>query len=393
MIASVEPQGWADRAALAADVFMPWLDRVFPLEGKRVLEYGSGTGSVSTAVAERAGSLIGYDIDEPAVALARNHAADRGLENISFVTTSAEEIFGEVRGHAGEIDVFLLYAVLEHLTTAERLEALRVARDVVASDGVIVVVETPNRLIDTDTHTSLLPFFDQLPPELALEYAERSPRELFRDEIVAARESEPDRGAMRLARWGAGASFHEFELVFGDLAGHVIAGGYDAELLGERTIHPEEVALARELDRLAPQIPAPFSRCWLDFVLSPTAVDPATVELVRPWPFETTSSPNARLTEWDTIAIDPGRPLSVTPRVATERVVCVFTAGRPAVTVAARTETATTTLETAGPPGYAVVAELALDEPAGTFELEFSEAVHVRFVGCAEPGARGAAVA
>ena len=102
--------------------------------------------------------------------------------------------------------------MLEHLTIPERLEALRVARDVVRDDGVIVVVETPNRLVDIDTHTSLLPFFDQLPVELALEYADRSPRLEFRDDIAAARASEPDGGATRLARWATGASFHEFEL-------------------------------------------------------------------------------------------------------------------------------------------------------------------------------------
>lgn len=191
MSAVPEPQDWAARNAVAADVFMPWLDRVFPLAGKRVLEYGSGPGSVSVAVAERAGSLIGYEIDRGAVEAARGYAAERGLENASFTTTSPEEIFAEVRAHAGEIDVFLFYAVLEHLTIAERLEALRVAREVVADDGVIVVVETPNRLIDTDTHTSLLPFFDQLPAELALEYADRSPRDEFRDEMIAARDPSP----------------------------------------------------------------------------------------------------------------------------------------------------------------------------------------------------------
>ena len=62
-----EPQDWATRNAVAADVFTPWLDRVFPLAGKRVLEYGCGSGCVSTAIAGRAGSLVGYDIDAPAV--------------------------------------------------------------------------------------------------------------------------------------------------------------------------------------------------------------------------------------------------------------------------------------------------------------------------------------
>ena len=51
------------------------------------------------------------------------------------------------RARRGEVDVFLLYAVLEHLTVAERLAVLRLAREVVKPDGAIVVCETPNRLI------------------------------------------------------------------------------------------------------------------------------------------------------------------------------------------------------------------------------------------------------
>ena len=198
---------------------------------------------------------------------------------------------------------------------------------------------------------------------------------------------------MKLARWGTGASFHEFELVFGDLSRHVIAGGYDAELLGERTIHREELLLARELESVLPGLPAPFSRCWLDFVLSPNPVEPAGLELVHPWPFETTSSPDARLTEWDTIAIDAGCPLEISPPQAAGRVVCVLSAGEPAVTVVARAGTAETRVEAAGRPGYQLVAELELAAPAPTFALEFSEAVHVQFVGCAQPGAREAALA
>ena len=69
------------RHAVATDVFVPWIERIFPLAGKRVLEYGSGNGCVSCAVAAAAGSLIGYDIDDSAVQEARERAAARRLEN------------------------------------------------------------------------------------------------------------------------------------------------------------------------------------------------------------------------------------------------------------------------------------------------------------------------
>ena len=119
----------------------PLARRERPARGKTVLEYGSGNGAVSCAVAARAGRLIGLDIDEGAVGEAGRRAAERGLDNLELEVVTAEAIFDRVGAHAGEIDLLLFYAVLEHLTLDERLEALRLAREVVRPDGLIAVIE------------------------------------------------------------------------------------------------------------------------------------------------------------------------------------------------------------------------------------------------------------
>ena len=76
-----------------------------------------------------------------------------------------------------------------------------------------------------------------------------------------------------IARWGRGVSFHEFELVFEDgLDGHVIGSNYDPLLFGERPVHPDEVILARYLDRWRPDLAPVWSRYWLDLILSPQPV-------------------------------------------------------------------------------------------------------------------------
>jgi SAM-dependent methyltransferase len=376
-----QPQSWDARHKVAAEVFVPWVDRVYPLAGKTALEYGSGGGAVSCAFAARATRVIGYDIDAGAVGAAAEYARERGLDNVEARTTTPERIFDEVRSHVGEIDVFLLYAVLEHLTIDERLRALRLATEVVRPDGVIAVIETPNRLIDMDYHTSQLPFFDQLPAELALQYADRSERADFRDPVVAARDRDPDGGALTLARWGRGLSYHEFELVFGDLSERVLAGGYDPDLLEERKLHTEELALARQLERVRPDLPPPFSRYWLDMLISPRPVDPVSVRMVRPWSLETASSKRAKFTVSDTVVLKRRQALRVPLPIATGRIVCVLTSPveELQLTVTAGGARQRETLR--GRPGYPLIADIRLARGADELALRTSNTAHVQLVG------------
>ena len=70
------------------------------------------------------------------------------------------------------------------------------------------IIETPNRLWYSDEHTSLLPFFNWLPDNLAFNYSRFSPRanfnNLYRDST--------DEANMDFLRRGRGISYHEFEL-------------------------------------------------------------------------------------------------------------------------------------------------------------------------------------
>jgi len=73
------------------------------------------------------------------------------------------------------------------------------------------VVETPNRLWCFDFHTSLLPFFNWLPDELAFAYSRFSEREHFKDNF---RVSNPPH-MKEFLRKGRGVSYHEFDLAIG----------------------------------------------------------------------------------------------------------------------------------------------------------------------------------
>jgi SAM-dependent methyltransferase len=316
---------WRKRRQVATDHVIPWLGSLTRLSGSTVVEYGCGTGAVSCAFGPVVGHHIGYDIDPAAINLAEGHVKAHEADNVELHAVEADQILDAVREHRGEVDLMLLYAVIEHMTVSERLELLETALEVVKDDGLIAVVETPNRLVWPDWHTSFLPFFSQLPDELALAYFDRSPRADFKGAIADAARLAPEAAEEALIRWGRGASFHEFELVFGQLEKHVIAGGFEPHMFPERPVRWEELALARELERSRPDLPPAFGRYWIDLVLSPQPVDPRTIQFIWPWPFETTHSPAARWTKWDSIALEAQSPLIAQLPCTTGRVITTVT--------------------------------------------------------------------
>ncbi|WP_302182684.1 class I SAM-dependent methyltransferase [Paraconexibacter antarcticus] len=261
---------------------LPWLVAHAPLEGRTVLEYGCGQGAVTCALAPHAGRYLGFDIDPMEVEAARRHVASRGLAHVDLTCDSAADLEDRIGALTEPVDVFLLYAVLEHMTVGERLAVLRLARRIVAPTGHIVVVESPNRLTPIDHHTGRLPFLHSVPDELALDLYKRSPRPEFVAAIDRAGEvgGEPAR-RMALARWGRGVSFHEFEVVFGDLAAHTVASSFDGNLYPIRPVRGEELQLAATLEAWRPDLAPSWSRTWIDVILS--AAPSQLVTHVRPW--------------------------------------------------------------------------------------------------------------
>lgn len=177
----------------AREQIVPWVSEQVALAGKRVLEIGCGTGSSTVAFVEQKALVTAYDLDEKSVVVARDRLAAHGLEaDVRLQATQPD----------GQFDVILMYAVLEHMTLAERLGAIREAWDKLPAGGLLVVVETPNRLWYYDDHTAMTNFFLWLPDDLALLYAKRTPRPRYVDV------TDP----IDFVRWGRGVSFHDFEI-------------------------------------------------------------------------------------------------------------------------------------------------------------------------------------
>ncbi len=72
---------------------IPWLNNSMPLEGKKILEIGCGTGSSSIALAEQGAKVIGIDLDEGALKVAndRKEAYNLDVDNyIKFLRTGLD---------------------------------------------------------------------------------------------------------------------------------------------------------------------------------------------------------------------------------------------------------------------------------------------------------------
>jgi SAM-dependent methyltransferase len=354
---------------------------VLPLRGRTVLEYGCGNGAVTAGLASHAGRYVGIDIDEAAVDDARRLLAEGGLTP-ELLVAPPNRILKETAAFKSEIDVFLCYAVLEHMTVDERLALLQLAREVVRPDGIIVVIETPNRLTPWDYHTSQLPFLNQLPEDLALRYAHRSPREEFVTALRDAAGQGPDSEREAFTRWGRGMSFHELELVFDELSHHVLASSWDPVLLPEREVYRDELALQRILDRTRPDLPAAFSRYWLDFILAP---EPRTGDrrFLRPWALHTSGSTGAAYEPAELVTLTgPESVLAVALPVPSSRLVIgldtadddrkvmlrVPDSGREAHFAARRVG------------GHGAVADARLDAPGQHFEVRLDRPGVVSYV-------------
>jgi len=187
---------------------IPWLDNASTLQNKRILEIGCGTGSSSIALAEQGAKVTGIDIDEGALLVANERSKIYGV-NAEFRILNVQEIFSTF--YTTEFDFIIFFACLEHMTIAERLTSLRDAWEMLPNDGLLVIVETPNRLWYFDDHTSMLPFFHWLPNELAFAYSKFSSRENFRELYNEYNTTSKE----YFLRRGRGMSFHEIDIAIG----------------------------------------------------------------------------------------------------------------------------------------------------------------------------------
>jgi 2-polyprenyl-3-methyl-5-hydroxy-6-metoxy-1,4-benzoquinol methylase len=257
------------RISQASDVFVPWLAQAIDFKGSRVLEIGCGSGSSTAGLARAGASVTGLDIKPNSLAMARRRMELLGFE-ASLAQMAPDWLLSEVAAEAfaGPFDLVVCYAMLEHLTIAERLNALSLCRRIMTRDGAMLAVfETPNRFAPFDWHSTKLAFSEVLPDELAYRFIRA--RSSQRGHPVMAMDEFSVEAQQKLYRRGRGVSWHEFELTFGLEAIEVVIDGYSprSQQKNYKADAGFESALADLFAALSPPVPRGFCRPSLELLI------------------------------------------------------------------------------------------------------------------------------
>lgn len=257
----------------------------------RALEIGCGEGPKGLALADICESYEGIDISPHHIRRAQNFSGLMGIPNIQFEVCEANDTPGFLAGRKGRYNLVILYAVLEHLTIEEKLNLLRLCWDYLDEDGILMVGETPNRLLPIDYHSSKLVYFQQMPLEMWKRYMERSPNDAWRTAMELSLE-EGD-FLKTVSRRGQHVGPQEFDLGIADVESldrHVVADNYHVSMLNLYPLHPVEVLKLTEFSFLKTfsrgvkiagrDFPAFFSRYYMEALLRKT---PPAVALEKPY--------------------------------------------------------------------------------------------------------------
>ena len=113
-----------ERLAYNRTRIVPWLSKIKPLAGCNILEIGCGTGISTLALTEQGANVVGVDVDEGALKVAKDRLTIAGYEpNVHCV--NGDDIQSHFRDQ--HFDFIIYYAVLEHMTVKERLASLEQA--------------------------------------------------------------------------------------------------------------------------------------------------------------------------------------------------------------------------------------------------------------------------
>ena len=135
--------------------------------GSRILDFGAGCGASTVNLCRlfpEAG-VVGVEIEDSLLLVARARRDFYGLENVSFLRSPGPNQLTE---DIGRFDFIILNAVYEHMLPGERKTLLPTLWSILNPRGALFIGETPYRWSLLELHTSGLPLINFLPKSLLL---------------------------------------------------------------------------------------------------------------------------------------------------------------------------------------------------------------------------------
>ncbi len=146
------------------------------MKGKRLLDFGSGSGASSMVLARMFADteIVGVELVDKYVELARHRAKYYQLQDrVQFLVSPDPNSLPD---GIGKFDYIVFSAVFEHLLPEERQIVLPLLWSHLKPGGVIFLDQTPYRWFPIEQHTTGLPLLNYLPDRTAHRVAKLSKR-------------------------------------------------------------------------------------------------------------------------------------------------------------------------------------------------------------------------
>ncbi|MBV9209020.1 MAG: class I SAM-dependent methyltransferase, partial [Acidobacteria bacterium] len=134
---------------------------------KRALDFGCGSGASTVTLARLFPDteIVGVELREDLLSVARKRAEFYRLSNIKLLSSPAGT---ELPSNLGQFDFVIMSAVYEHLLPVERKILMPKIWRAILEGGRLFINQTPNRMSPVEFHTTGLPLLNYLPKPLAL---------------------------------------------------------------------------------------------------------------------------------------------------------------------------------------------------------------------------------